>query len=339
MLTLKEMAEKMNVGVSTVSAVLNDKEYCYISKVKRALIKKTAMEAGYIPNRMARGLKGLSTHTVGIVAPLFVVPIADTLIQALSDVLWEYGYAAMIGNHRHRESENRIIREFLSRGIDGLIIHTGQTKGDIERLLNGRVPCVFLNRDVEGCVTLDRRKGAFMAVEHLIVRHRSKKVGFVCTEYESNLEKIEGYKRALAEHRIRFKAGHCMEVDYSLDGADEAVSRILSLGLDSVLASSDFVAGYLIKQLSSRGIRVPDDIAVIGFDAVDDICNLVNPTLTSVRQPVAMVADSAVELLLKKIAGETPPDVSHYIEPSLKIGQSCGCGKGALVKTKRRGRS
>jgi len=327
MVTLKNIAEKLGVSISTVSAVLNDKKHCYVSEANKKLIIETAKQMNYTPNRMSHGIQGLPTNTIGIIASLFSVPISSTLIDLLNKELSKCGFSVLFGDSYHeKEREKRLICEFLPRGIDGLLVNSCQSKRELEDLLGGRIPYVGFSNEFDGIsVTVSKEEGASLAVEHLLTTHQHDAVGFVVNSVKSNLGKYEGYKATLAKHDISYNQDFCIEYDEHGNDLACAAEKVIALGLKAVFASNDIGAGGLIKQLKERGKRIPDDVAVIGFDGLDYVCDLVQPTLTSVRQPMDAVAQKAVELLMRKLKGERVPDKTYYIEPSLRLGQSCGC--------------
>ncbi|OGV36200.1 MAG: hypothetical protein A2020_12410 [Lentisphaerae bacterium GWF2_45_14] len=331
MVKLKEIAERLELGVSTVSAVLNGKDYCYVSALKKKLIRDTAEEMGYIPNRMSRGMKGLPTQTIGIIASLFTVPIQGRLIYSLNMELAKAGYSALLGDSKSQmKDEKAIIGEFLSRGIDGILIQTTYSRTELEALFHDHIPYVVINREFDGTsVTVDRAQGVFMAVEHLATVHKRRKIGFVSDGSLTNQRKTEGYRSAVKKIGMQYGGDYIIEIPDYIENARGMAERVAELGLDAVSASNDVVAGLLIKNLRRMGKRIPEDVAVIGFDGIDYLCEMTEPSLTSVRQPMEQVAEKAVELLLAQIKGEKVPEKMSCIKPVLKIGESCGCGKGA----------
>jgi len=320
---LKEIVEKLGFGVSTVSAVLNGKDYCYVSVEKKKLIKDTAEAMGYIPNRMSRGMKGLPTQTIGIIGWLFAVPVLSRLMDCLNMELSNMGYTVLLGDSRYKD-QKLIVNEFLSRGIDGLLVNSVFKRQDLESLLHrDPVPYVVVNQEYDGLsVTLDRRKGAFDALEHMILEHGRRRPVFVCNNLQSNNEKFEGFKAAAGKYKLE---SSYVETPNLLNDMKKSADKVISLNSDAVLASNDVVAGMLIRHLKDAGLRVPEDISVIGFDGIEYICLMSSPMLTSVLHPVDKVAKKAVELLMAQINGVEVATEVHYIKPLLKIGGSCGC--------------
>lgn len=323
MVKLKEIAEKLGMGVSTVSAVLNEKDYCYVSEEKKKLIKDTAEAMGYVPNRMSRGMKGLPTQTIGIIGWLFAVPMLSRLMDCLSMELSKMGYTVLLGDSRHKD-QKMIVSEFLSRGIDGLLINSVFRKQELEMILqHNPVPYVIINQECDGLsVTLDRRKGAYEALEHMVLKHGRRRPVFVCNRLEANVEKFEGFKEAAGKYGL---APSYLEAPDIVENMKNSATKVIAAKFDAVLASNDVVAGMLMRHLQSAGISIPEDISVIGFDGIDYLCGMTSPPLSSVFHPVEKVAKKSVELLMTQISGVKVPDEIHYIEPFLKTGGSCGC--------------
>ncbi len=323
---LIDIAKKLNMGVSTVSEVLGDKKNCFASESNKELIRKTAREMGYIPNRMSRGMRGLPTNTIGIIGSFFSVPVISLMIDVFNSLIEKNGYFAMLGDSREEaEREKTIIREFLSRGVDGLLIQSYLDKSTLEEVIAQRVPYICYNLKFEGMnVTVDRRDGAFMVVDHLISQHAHKRIGFVYNRMETNLEKLTGYQKALTEHNIPLSDELLIKLSSKCAGV-EALKPIAEQKIDAVFCTNDFIAGHLIKELKLSGRRVPEDVAVVGFDGLDIICDMIQPSLTSIRQPVEKAAELTVQLLMKKLNGQKVEEKIHYIKPTLRIGKSCGC--------------
>ena len=326
MIKLKNIAERVGLGVSTVSAVLNGKEYCYVSESKKQLIHNTAREMGYVPNRMSRGIQGLPTNTIGIIGSLLSVPVNSSLIDQFSRLIDNHGYSAMLGDSRMEVAREKIlINEFLARGVDGLLIQSSMKRDELEAAVKGRMPFICFGHDVDGLdVTMDRCDSAFIAVEHLITAHLHRKIGFITTGKDTNLKKYNGYRMALEKYKIEYKDKYCFEIPSEL-AAIELAGKVITSGVTAVFCSNDFIAGYLIKGIVVAGKRVPEDIAVIGFDGLDIICDLIQPSLTSVKQPVETIARMVFELLMQKLNAKQLENKTYYIDPVLRIGQSCGC--------------
>ncbi|OGV69214.1 MAG: hypothetical protein A3K19_23355 [Lentisphaerae bacterium RIFOXYB12_FULL_65_16] len=330
MVTLKDIARHVGMAPSTVSAVLAGKSYCYVSAAKKEQILAAARELGYLPNQMSRALKGLPTHTVGVIASLANVPITSRLLFRISDLLWDAGLHVMMGDSRGEAArEGVLVQEFLARGVDGLIIHNVHPAAELEVLVGGRAAYVTLyHTHPDSNVMADRCAGGRLATEHLL-GHGHRKIGFAANSLDgTGAAKFEGYRAALAEAGAEFAPGFCVN---GFDGRSRAGWRgvwnaIERCGVTAFFASDDFQAAALIQALPRKGVRVPQDVAVIGFDGLE-FGEFLNPALTTVHQPVEEQAQKVVALLQAALPDKSHPTGQHVIEPQLLVRESCGCGK------------
>lgn len=322
--TLTDIAEKLKIDISSVSYALSGKGT--INQDTRELVQKTAREMGYVPNRMSRGMKGLPTETVGIIASLVSVPVHVSLLGKIAALVEDNGYSVMFSDSRSiPEREERFINEFLSRGMDGLLIESYMTKAQLESVIRGRVPYVGFGRDFKGLsVVVDRRQGFAMAVEHLVKIHKRRNIAYLMDLSSKQTDKLAGYAESLSNCGIRFREEYVFRIKSEQDSADE-VAKMLGLGIRAAVCTNDFIAGYLVKNLKAAGVQVPEDFAVIGYDGLERICDLVEPSLTSVKQPVDEIAHSAVALLMEKLKGNQVEESLRLVAPTLRIGKSCGC--------------
>ena len=303
MVTLVQIAECVKMSPSTISAVLNNKKYCYVSEKNRNLIFETAQNLGYSPNQMSRGLQGLPTGTMGVIASLFRVPIKNNLSRFINEEIWNSKHHVLWGDSFSDEKrELKLIRDFLARGVDGLIIRSCFGRRKLETIIPRSISyCTFDSKDSE--YSIDRQYGASMAVEHLI-QHGHRKIGFVTSSLEDNLLKFQGYKNALAKNKLNFENRFCIELhDDYMNQVGRCVDIITNCGITACITINDYIALALIRELTKRGKRVPEDVAFIGFDGLD-ICGLVSPSLTSVRQPIEKLAKKVVACCLQRMEGQ-----------------------------------
>lgn len=331
MITLKEIGEAAGVSPSTVSAVIHNKSHCYVSEIKRKLILSTADRLGYLPNMNSRALKGLPTRTIGIISGIFAVPIHSELISHLVESLNLREYHVMLGDSMGLHAkENSLIKEFISRGIDGIIINSTRKTEEIHAMIPGYdISIVNTSNNPELVddkwnVSVHRQKGFRISVEHLIKRHKRRKIAFYSIGLEANMQKFSGYRQALEDNGIDFCDDLCIDISTQKDKAKYIRNSILKLKPDAIVTTNDMLALQLMRFLPSMGIKVPDDIALVGYDGLN-ICKLSSPSLTTVRQPMETLAEKTVEILLNKIEKKIEPEKSTLIEPKLIPRESCGC--------------
>ncbi len=331
MVTLKEIGDAAGVSPSTVSAVIHNKSHCYVSELKRKLVLSTADRLGYLPNMNSRALKGLPTRTIGIISGIFSVPIHSELISHIVEFLNLRGYHVMLGDSKGEHAkENSLIKEFISRGIDGIIINSTRKTDDIHAVIPGYDTSIVntsnnpKSMDDRWNLSVNLPKGEYLAVEHLIKRHKRRKIVFYTTGLEANILKFAGYRQALKDNNIDFSNDLCMNISTQKDKFKYVRHSILKLKPDAVVTTNDMLALQLIRVLSDMKIKVPDDIAVIGYDGLN-ICNVSSPSLSTVRQPMETLAGKTVDILINKIENKIEPGKPSLVEPKLVRRESCGC--------------
>ncbi len=329
MVKMKDIAEKLGVGVSTVSAVLNKRDYCYISAQKRELIERTAKEMGYMPNHLIRAMHGLPTKTIGIIGSLFYVSVNSMTINLIQRELYKSGYFIFLGDSQAEpDVELNMAKEFLARGADGLIVETCYDGKSLLSLSAGRVPVVFFSSDkTETTVSTDRRLGASMAVSHLSSIGR-KKIAYLGHKSVPNQEKVLGYLDALK--KIRQKDKLVFESEHATERVFDLCGMALSGGADAIFTSNDRIAALCMLALKEWGKHVPDDISVMGFDG-SEICDLVSPSISTIRQPVELVAKEVTKQILDLLGGKEIAKERRLFKPEIKIGDSCGCKREKFV--------
>lgn len=329
MVTLKDIAKAAGVAQPTVSAVLRNRPDCYISKVKRDLIFETTRKMGYVPNQLARTLRGHPSKTIGIISSLFEVDIHDDLLGCINREVWKRGYQVMLADSKQDPAlEKELLLKFLSYRVDGLLIYNCNDRAELEKNIEGRVPSVFLGSFGESYdFAIDRHYGGYMAAKHL-VEHNHSIIVFLTESLKGNMKKFEGYRDCLRDSGLKYQKWMCVETKIEKHGENfKSVSSLIKRrGITAFVVSSDKLAAFLIKNLPAYGIKIPDDVAVIGFDGVP-YGELLSPSLTTIRQPVADLAGKSVSYLMDLIDGKKIQKEKVLIKPELIIRESCGCNK------------
>ncbi len=318
----------MLAGVSrqAVSAVLNNTQNSRVSEQNREKILRIARDLNYVPNSAARSLKGGSTKTIGLLGSPYSSGINNALYNEISDILHTKGYNLLTCQYgRSNFSAARGLTELLSRGVDGIIITTSGSRSSLEE--NQTVPYVFCSHNNIGFdVGIDNFEGGYIATKHLL-EHGRKRICFLCTqEYETNEAKTSGMLKALEEAGIAFDRDYSFSMR-SLDGkTSKILQRLTDFKADAVFCSNDYIASKLIAVMLYNGIKVPDDVAVIGYDGYT-FSQFAPVPLTTVIQQVRVQAERSIDILMDRIKNHTlkakPENIS--IKPKLFLGSSCGC--------------
>jgi DNA-binding LacI/PurR family transcriptional regulator len=261
--------------------------------------------------------------------------VAISKLDAIDGEAWKHGYRSLIRNAGgHEDMIPQLVQEYAGGAVEGLIIVQPTAEMNLrtlEPLIYGNIPIVTLE-PIEGvavdCVTVDRKHGAYIAIRHLVeLGHR--RIGML-HGYHSDMHvapRIEGYRKALTEYSIPFDESLLMETGNGYEEGFRAAVDLLSrdLGITAIFCNDDEAAIGAMKAVRDRGLEVPGDIAMIGFDNIEAGAYAATP-LTSVAQPVSEVATCAVELLFERIAnpGSGEPQKLISLKPRLVIRESCG---------------
>jgi DNA-binding LacI/PurR family transcriptional regulator len=328
---IAELASLAGVSAGTVSRALADKPM--VNARTRERIQALARKHGFQINQMASKLRRQKTGVIGVVIPLghdrrqhISDPFFMSLLGALADELTESGYDLMLSRAIPQEDPNWLDRIVTSGMVDGVLMIGQSDQFDkIEQVARDYAPLVVWGSHKPGqahcSVGTDNRTGGRMAAEHLLRKgHRS--LAFLGDT--TGIEIAERYRGAV-EAVEQFGNGAALQhvpVHLSIDEMTDEIAVALTAiegNIDGVVAASDAIATATIRQLAARGISVPDDIAVIGFDDLP-LARYTLPQLTTIRQDIASGARRMVELLREKLEGGTPG--STVMEPELIVRDS-----------------
>jgi DNA-binding LacI/PurR family transcriptional regulator len=310
MVTVHDVAARAGVSIATVSRALNDR--ARISADTRQRVLEVARELGYQPNDVARALVGMATRTIALLLPDITNPFFPELVKGVQILADERGHLLLLCHNADDEEKAVADIEMLRRKkIDGILLVAGALgAGGIAAATSG-IPTVVLDRRIPGLtcdlVTVDHRAGARAAVEHLLsLGHR--RIAHVTGPMDvvSGHERRAGWRDALVAAGIEPDPALVVEGDFQEDGGYEAARELLSRGgFTAVFAANDLSAIGVLRGLIESGIRVPDDVSVMGFDGVH-LAAYTTPRLTTVAQPVFELGRRAAELLLDRVAAGAP---------------------------------
>ena len=308
--SIKDIARLARVSHPTVSRALQNSPL--VNPATAAKIRKIAEAAGYRPSAVARGLVTRRTRTVGLVVTTVADPFASEVACGIEQAANDHGYAVFLANsNANAEHERKVVQALAERRVDGIIVTSSRVGSDYLPLLAElNVPIVLVNDQYPGefvhSVMIANEEGSRAATEHLIeMGHR--RIAYVGDRsgYQTETERLEGYKRALAGARIEFDAELAVHGDGRPEAAVDAVNGLLILAdpPTAICCYNDMTALGAMRAIRARGLRVPDDVSVTGFDDLF-FAEYLEPLLTTVRQPMRRMGEMAMENLLKLMSGE-----------------------------------
>ncbi|WP_189412963.1 LacI family DNA-binding transcriptional regulator [Neogemmobacter tilapiae] len=324
---LKDIAAKAGFSVNTVSLALRDSPR--IPEETRTTIKTIARNLNYTPNEVAKSLVARETRTVGLILTSVTNPVLAQVAHQVERWLSQKGYGTLFASSNNDpDEEQRVIDMFRARRVDGILAYPCNHQ-DLERfrqLRAGGMPVVMLVDDPEGgvdSVAIDEPAGAEKAVAHLLaLGHR--RIGLLdAASSKGNIKKRAGYLAALA------KAGVTPEPDWiidprehSLEAGRRALGELLArkTGVTAVFAVNDMLALGAAHHAVTSGLRLPEDLAIVGFDNID-FARLAMIPLTSIQYEVEQLVDGAAARVLELIAraADLPPPQNVQIDPALMV--------------------
>jgi LacI family transcriptional regulator len=333
-LTIIDIAKALGISKSTVSRALTNSHD--INAETRQRVIDFAKEHNYGPNPVAKGLRAQKTFSIGVVVPELKNNFFAQVIEGVDDVLYKEGYQLIIAqSYEQMEREIEAVQYLANRSIDGLIVSVSAKSKTYEhfKILSKRgLPIVFFDRVPEDFqthkVVIDNRQVAFTATEILIKKGHKRILHIIHAQNLSiSQERLKGYKEALEKNKIPFNEKLIYYCDYATTDIKEIEQKLLQFlkakqKPDAIFSSGDRITTIIYGCLQQLGYKVPDDMAFIGFSN-NAMLDLLNPSITVIRQPAFQMGKSAAELLLKLIKSKKPTKVfEHRILQSMIIDRS-----------------
>ena len=306
-ITLKNIANEANVSIKTVSRVINSDPK--VSGHTRKKVQELIDKRGYEPNLIARSLKNRKTNTVGFIVPDIGNPSFADIAKGCYEVFDKNGYYVFLSSSENSpEKEIEIIKDLLSMVISGIIlIPATSVKRDLKFFADMKCPIVILDREIDGLnkdkVVLSNKKGAYDATKVLLDSGNRKIVFLGGLEGAKTAQKrFEGFKKAMDEKGI-FDEKYVLWGDFSIDSGYMMMNRALAgleRKIEAVFASDDLIALGAMNSIKENGLKIPEDISIIGFDDMFFTAYL-NPPLSTVHVPFKEEGAIAAKLLLRKM--------------------------------------
>ncbi len=308
--SIKDVARAARVSHSTVSRALRGSPL--VNPKTAARIRRVAQKLGYLPSALGRSLKTRQTHTFGVVVNTIADPVMAELVAGIQQVSNRAGYSILLAeSHCDPDREMRAVRALLEHRVDGVLVAASRVGAEYRPLLDRlQVPIVLVNNQhPQPCpyaISIDSLPAARAVTEYLIsLGHR--RIAYIGDRlgYQTDVERYSGYVEALRAHGIEPRPELAVKGDGMITGGVKAMSALLEIRNPptAVFCYNDLTAIGALRAIRARGLRVPADISVAGFDDLF-ISADTYPPLTTVRQPKVHMGTLAAETLLKLLAGE-----------------------------------
>jgi LacI family transcriptional regulator len=327
--TMKHIAKKAKVSVVTVSRALNNRPDINPDTKKRIL--KIAHDLHYTADQLARGLVTRKTRTIGVLVPDNVDAFYAAVVQGIGDECRERGYGIFLWNTLDSaDKELEYLQQAREKRTDGILLYPVQSdKRYLNALKQSPSPIVFLNRHTDDPlfdhVMNDNVHGAYLAVHHLIHKgHRN--IVYVCAKQNSSTgeERIAGCRKAIAEAGISSDSLELLFCEESIESSYRLVKELMGRENrpSAIFMWDDRLAVSAMKAIHEMGLRIPDDVAIVGYDDIE-IAAYMYPPLTTVHQPSHLIGETAARILLNKLEAETSsPTQKIVLKPELVIRQT-----------------
>jgi len=335
--SLKTLAEHLHLSPSTISYVLNDSPGRSIPEATRARIRAAAQEFNYQPSMIARKLQGKRMQTVGVLLPELGEGYHSQVLSGIGDYLLQNDFFYFTVHHRHRQHLVATYPELLrSRGVDGILAIDTRLPDDSLPVLPTVLVAGHTNAPGVTNVILNHQRAAELSLGHLYdLGHR--KIAFMQGQPFSSDSGLRWEATLQAARQFGIEVNDELTVHLEIDSFSPAISypgiRRLIQGhrpFTAVLCFNDVSAMGTVRALHEGGLRVPQDVSVLGFDDIQS-AEFQVPSLTTIRQPLQQMGSTAAEMLLRKLHGEPTPDLIR-VDPALIVRESTGPAPARSVK-------
>jgi LacI family transcriptional regulator len=325
MATIYEVSELAGVSLATVSRVINDS-----GKVKartREKVEAAMKTLGYRPNRIAQSLATKRSNSVGVLIPELYGPFFGVILSNIEDELRAAGkHVVITAGHSDEAIETDSIEFLSSCNCDALILHVYAVSDDyIEQLRERDIPIVVMGRDIPGmednCISIDNESGAYAATKTLIeLGHRQLATITGPLWKIDSKQRLAGYRRALDESGLEFNHALMAEGNYEEASGRQGMRQLLHQGIPftGLVCGNDEMAAGAIAVAQQRGMTIPDDLSIIGFDNVF-FTTYMNPALSTVHYPIDVMGRMAARCVLRDVYDKNGMEIQNRFEPKVVL--------------------
>ncbi len=325
MATIKQVSSRAGVSVATVSRVLNGNQH--VEPETRARVVDAMNALGYQPNSSARALATNRTESIGLVLGNLGGPFfGDLMEQAEHEARASNRSVLITSGGTDKATELAAINGLLRRQVDGLILHVDHlTEPELESICHrNKTPIVVVNRLLPGardrCIYVDNHEGGRIATNHLLNAGHLRIACITGPQFKTDSrDRLAGYQRALSDAGLPAPGDYVIEADYTEPGGRAAALQLLErgTGFTGLFCGNDLMAFGAIRALKDAGIRVPDDVAVVGYDDIV-MAAYFEPGLTTVHLPIGVMGREAMRLAVQ-LADNARAEVQHTLPVTLTV--------------------
>ncbi|WP_332696039.1 LacI family DNA-binding transcriptional regulator [Halalkalibacter lacteus] len=323
MATIEDVAKLAGLSRATVSRVINN--HPYVTEKKKQLVYQAMKELEYYPNSSAQRLRKQRTDAIAVLVPSLTNPFFPFLIEGLEMVAVENGLQLLIcQTHHNKEKELSFLNLLQTKQVDGLIFTSIENDWETIASYQECGPIIMCNEykseSPVPVVRLDQVKGSYKGARHLIEKGHKKVAYCGGTKGELGADRLKGFKTAMEEFKLDVREEWMFRDSPSIECGKKILREITSMENrpTAVFAGSDEIGVGIIKEAKSLGLRIPEDIAVIGFDDLP-IAELVEPPLTTIRQPIKDMGKKTMEIMTSMLAKQSTNNEKQVYELPIQL--------------------
>lgn len=331
MSNIREVAQLAGVSIATVSRAISNPEK--LTKKTLTKVQKAIDQVGYKPNMLARNFRFHCSYAILVLVPDLANPLFSTVVKGIEDVAKKKGFSVLLGDTRHSlEREKEYLKLIDTRQADGVIQLRPYVESDYTTFVKKKFPVV----NAAGCegtpypsVRIDNVAAQRMVVDYLISLGHTR-IGAITGLYDNahSIDRLKGYMKALENASIEYDDELVIEGDFTMSSGLNAATQFMLLDErpTAVVAFNDYMAIGAIKGFRSSGLQVPRDISVAGFDDLE-IAKFIEPTLTTISQPVMALGHTAMNLLNRVLENKELKQQEYVIPHEFVIRESTSVPK------------
>jgi LacI family transcriptional regulator len=327
-ITIKDVAKKTGVSITTVSQILNGKGQRFSEKTREKVLS-AAEELNYKANYFAQNMVTKQTQTIGVIIPDITNIFYSDMIKGIEDYLYENGFMVLLCNSTDdEERESLYLNQLVHRSVDGFIIASSTISDEMifDLLKKNNKPYILLDRKREenesDNIIVDDMEGGYIATEHLInLGHHN--IGVITSSsLDVNVHnRFLGYKQCMEEHHVQMKEEWIVREELSMSGGYEAAKKLLRKDVSAIFATSDQLAIGVYRAANEAGVRISGDLSLIGYDDIE-LASYMSPPMTTIHQPIYDIGKLAAKTLLHRIMNPEEPIINHVVKTKLVVRDS-----------------